>query len=196
MRSAYNDAIGYAREALRLIATMPESRERDQKELKLQMMLGPLIVTIQGFSSPELAISVGRAQEICRVAGERPEIFGVLARLWSFDHANRPLREVAWSRTNCCRWPGAWTAISPAGAHNAMAATQIWMGEFIAARENFEISAKIFDRDLPRYLPMMQTPVTPSRCHFAWALHIGGFPEQAKRRIDGQRVGAAAAPSL
>ena len=30
-RSAYNDAIGYAREALRLIATMPESRERDQQ---------------------------------------------------------------------------------------------------------------------------------------------------------------------
>ena len=33
-RSAYNDAIGYAREGLRLIAMMPESRERDQIELR------------------------------------------------------------------------------------------------------------------------------------------------------------------
>jgi class 3 adenylate cyclase/tetratricopeptide (TPR) repeat protein len=184
-RSAYNDAIGYAREALRLIATMPESRERDQIELKLQMMLGPLIVAVQGFSSPELAISVGRAQELCRVAGESPEIFGVLAGLWSFDHANGQLRASRVLADQLLSLAGRMDSdLARAVAHNAMAATQVWMGEFVAARENFEITAKIFDRDLPRYLPMMQTPVTPSRCHFAWALHIGGFPEQAKRRMD------------
>ena len=65
-RSAYNDAIGYAREGLRLIATMPDSRERDQIELKIQMMMGPLLVAVQGFSSPELATNIERAQELCR----------------------------------------------------------------------------------------------------------------------------------
>ncbi|MGA9724258.1 MAG: adenylate/guanylate cyclase domain-containing protein, partial [Candidatus Binatus sp.] len=75
IRSAYNDAIGYAREALRLIATMPESRERDQNELKVRMMMGPLMVAVQGFSSPELATNVERAQELCRAAGESPEMF-------------------------------------------------------------------------------------------------------------------------
>jgi tetratricopeptide (TPR) repeat protein len=185
IRSAYNDAIGYAREALRLIATMPESRERDQKELKLQMMLGPLIVAVQGFSSPELAASVERAQELCRAAGETPEMFGVLAGLWSFDHAHGQLREGRVLADQLLSMAGRMDSDMARGvAHNAMAATQLWMGEFVAARENFEITAKIFDRDLPRYLPMMQIPVTPSRCHFAWALHIGGFPEQAKRRMD------------
>src|SRR5229473_1714226 len=70
-----------------------------------------------------------------------------------------------------------------AGAHNAMGATHLWMGEFPAAREHLEITANILDRDITRYLPMMQAPVTPNRCNLAWALHIGGFPEQAKRRM-------------
>jgi class 3 adenylate cyclase/tetratricopeptide (TPR) repeat protein len=184
-RSAYNDAIGYAREGLRLIATMPESRERDQIELKVQMMLGPLIVAVQGFSSPELATNIQRAQELCRRAGETPEIFGVLASLWSFDHANGQLREsrLLAERLLVLAWRME-SDLASAVAHNAMGASQLWLGEFPAAKEHLEIAAKVFDRDLPRYLPMLQTPVTPSRCNFAWALHMAGFPDQAKQRMD------------
>lgn len=184
VRSAYNDALGYAREALRWLGTMPESRERDQAELKLQMMLGPLIVSTQGFSSPELAHTLERAQELCRRTGEGPEIFGVLFALWSFDHASGRLRQsrvIAEKLLTMAERVQSDLAI--AGAHNAMGATHLWMGEFPAAREHLEITADILDRDLVRYLPMMQAPVTPNRCNLAWALHIGGYPEQAKRRM-------------
>jgi tetratricopeptide (TPR) repeat protein len=184
-RSAYNDAIGYAREALRLIATLPESRERDQIELKIQMMLGPLVVAVQGFSSPQLATNIERAQELCKRAGETPEIFGVLAALWSFDHANGQLRESRVLADRLLVMAGRMqTDLATAVAHNAMGASCLWLGEFPAAREHLEIAANVFDRDLPRYVPMMQTPVTPSRCNFAWALHMAGFPDQAKRRMN------------
>jgi class 3 adenylate cyclase/tetratricopeptide (TPR) repeat protein len=184
-RSAYNDAIGYAREGLRLIAMMPETRERDQIELKIQMMLGPLIVAVQGFSSPELAANIARAQELCRSAGETPEIFGVMAGLWSFDHANGQLRESRVLADKLLTMAGRMqTDLATAVAHNAMGASCLWLGEFPASREHLEIAARAFDRDLPRYLPMMQAPVTPSRCNFAWALHMAGYPDQAKRRMD------------
>jgi tetratricopeptide (TPR) repeat protein len=183
-RAAHNDAAGYTREALRWMATLPESRERDQSELKILMMQGPLLVATQGFSSQELANNLQRAQELCRRAGETPEIFGVLFALWSFDHASGRLRE---SRvlaekllTMASRVDN---DLANAGAHNAMGATQLWMGEFAAARENLEVSVNLFDRDLPRFLPMFQAPVIPARCHLSWTLHIGGFPEQAKRRM-------------
>jgi tetratricopeptide (TPR) repeat protein len=183
-RSAYNDAIGYGREALRLIATMPESRERDQKELKVQMMLGPLLVAVQGFSSPEQAANVERAQELCRRAGETPEIFGVMFALWSFKHASGQLRESRVLAEQLLAMAGRVTSdLATAGAHNAMGATDLWMGNFSSAREHLETAGKIFDRDIPRYLPMMQASVIPSRCNLAWALHIGGYPLQAKQRI-------------
>jgi predicted ATPase len=187
-RSAYNDAIGYAREGLRLIATMPESRERDQIELKIQMMLGPVLVAVQGFSSQELATNIERAQELCRSAGETPEMFGVLAALWSFDHANGQLREsrVLANRllTMTERMQTDLADLAAAVAHNAMGASCLWLGEFPAAREHLEIAADAFDRDLPRYVPMPQIPVTPSRCNLAWALHMAGYPDRAKRRMD------------
>src|SRR6202034_4404356 len=36
---------------------------------------------------------------------------------------------------------------------------------------------------ITQYLPSMQAPVIPSRCHLAWILHIGGQPEQARQRM-------------
>ncbi len=164
---------------------MPDSRERDHIELKIQMMLGPLMVAVQGFSSPELATNIQRAQELCRRAGETPEIFGVLAALWSFDHANGQLRESRVLADRLLTMAGRMqTDLATAVAHNAMGASWLWLGEFPAAREHLEIAAEVFDRDLPRYVPMMQTPVTPSRCNLAWALHMAGYPDQAKRRMD------------
>ncbi len=184
-RSAYNDAIGYVREGLRLLATMPESRERDHSELKIQMMMGPLIVAVQGFSSAELATNVKRAQELCRSAGETPEVFAVLAGLWSFDHANGQLRESRELADKLLTMAERMqTDLATGVAHNAMGTSCLWMGEFAAAREHLEIAGKAFDRDLPRFVPMMQTPVTPSRCNLAWALHMSGFPDQAQRRMD------------
>jgi predicted ATPase/class 3 adenylate cyclase len=183
-RSAYNDAIGYAREALRLIATKPESRERDQIELKIQMMLGPLIVSTQGLSSPEVPVTIARAQELCRRAGETPEIFGVMFALWSFDHASGQLHEARAIAEQLLTTAGRVNSdLATASAHNALAATQLWMGEFTAARENSEHAINIFAHDVPRYLPMMNAPVIPSHCNIVWALHIGGHLDQAKRRI-------------
>jgi class 3 adenylate cyclase/predicted ATPase len=183
-RSAYNDAIGYAREGLRAIATMPESRERDLRELKIQMMLGPLIVSTQGLSSPEIAKNIARAQELCRRSGETPEMFGVLFSLWSFDHASGQLREsraIAQQLLDLAERVKSDFAI--ASARNAMGATQLWMGDFAESKENFEAAAAFFDRDVARYLPMMQAPVIPSRCNLMWAAQIAGYPEQAKKRV-------------
>ena len=177
---------------------MPESRERDQKELKIQMLMGPLLVAVQGFSSQELATNIARAQELCRKVGETPEIFGVLAALWSFDHANGQLRESRVLADRLLTMAGRMQSdLSTAVAHNAVGASCLWMGEFPAAREHLEISAHAFDRDLKLYVPMMQMPVTPSRCNLAWALHMAGYPDAGETPDGrGERDGAAASPSL
>jgi tetratricopeptide (TPR) repeat protein len=183
-RSAYSDAIGYAREALRVIATTPESRERDQSELKIQMMLAPLIVSTRGLSSPEIPTYIARAQELCRRAGETPEIFGVMFALWSFNHASGQLSESRVIAEQLLAMAGRVRSdLATASAHNALAATQLWMGEFTASAKNSEQAIDIFAHDVERYLPLMNAPVIPSHCNLVWALHIGGHLDQAKRRI-------------
>jgi class 3 adenylate cyclase/tetratricopeptide (TPR) repeat protein len=183
-RSAYNDAIRYARDALARIGTMPESRERDQRELKIQMMLGTMIASTQGFSSAELGSILARTQELCSRAGETPEIVSMLFGLWSFNHASGRLRESrALAEQLMTLADRLQSDLATAGAHNAMGSTDLWMGEFSTAREHQQRVAEIYDRDIPSYLPSMQAPVIPARCHLAWALHIGGYPDQARQRM-------------
>ncbi|HYK64144.1 MAG TPA: hypothetical protein VEY94_04300, partial [Patescibacteria group bacterium] len=125
-----------------------------------------------------------RAQELCRRSGETPEMFGVLFALWSFDHASGQLREslvIAQQLLEMAERVKSEFAI--ASARNAMGATQLWMGDFAESKKNLEAAAEFFDRDVARYLPMMQAPVIPSRSNLMWAAHIAGYPEQARRLV-------------
>lgn len=183
LRSAYKDAIAYAREALRVIATMPESHERDLSELKTQLMIGPLIASTQGMSSPEIGRTIARAQELCRRSGDTPEMFGVMFALWSFDHASGQLREALALGQRLLRLgERVKSEFAIAGARNALGATQLWMGDFENSKANFDLAAEFYDRDIARYLPMMQAPVIPSRSNLVWTAHIAGYPDEAKKR--------------
>ena len=182
-RSAYNDAIGYARDALRLIALTPESRERDRTELSIQMTLGPLIAAVQGFSSPDSGQHPAHAGTLPR-GRQTPEMFGVLAAVWSsITPTDNCVRAATW-RTACSRWPG------------ICRATWRWRSRTMRWERRssgpviFRLPAKTWrpppssSTAICRATSMMQAPVTPARCNLAWALHMSGFPEQAKRRMN------------
>jgi class 3 adenylate cyclase/tetratricopeptide (TPR) repeat protein len=185
LRSAYDDAIRYTREGLRQIPMLAGERERDRRELALQVQLGPLLVATQGFSASELPQILERAEMLCRRAGETPEIFNVMFSLWSFYYSSGRLkesREMGDKLLSLAERVQDENAI--AGANAALGSTLNWLGEFRTARQHLETAIAIYDTDLPRYLPSPHASVIPSRSHIAWALFILGHPEQAKARID------------
>jgi predicted ATPase len=64
-----------------------------------------------------------------------------------------------------------------------MGATKMWQGHLIPARDHFERSAEIYNRDLERYLPMPNAGVIPGRCQLAWTLWALGYPEKSRGRV-------------
>jgi predicted ATPase len=52
-RSAYTDAMRALTSALELLMRLPESPERDQRELGLQTTLGPVLMITKGWAAPE-----------------------------------------------------------------------------------------------------------------------------------------------
>jgi DNA-binding winged helix-turn-helix (wHTH) protein len=70
-RSAPREAAGHLEALLAALPHLPEGPERDQAELAAQMTLGPALVAIRGFASPELEAAYTRAHELC-VALDRP----------------------------------------------------------------------------------------------------------------------------
>ncbi|MGH7913417.1 MAG: ATP-binding protein, partial [Candidatus Binataceae bacterium] len=184
-RSAYDDALGYVTDALKLLAAMPESRDRDRDELVIQSIRGPLLVSTRGFANAELEQCLNRGLDLCRRVGEGPEMFGVMFGLWSFNLSRNRLRDamsLAEKILNLSQLMS--SELVEAGAHSAFGSTCLWRGEFSVAREHLEQSIAIYDRDLPRYLPMLEASVVPSRCQSSWVLWMSGYPDQAHERAE------------
>jgi class 3 adenylate cyclase/tetratricopeptide (TPR) repeat protein len=77
-RSANEEAIGHLRRALALVATLPQTRERNQRELGLQMAIGAPISAARGWSHPDYENTYARARELAFQIGESPELPRVL----------------------------------------------------------------------------------------------------------------------
>src|SRR4029453_11906383 len=65
-RSANAEAIHHLTTALDLLKTLPDTRERAQLELTLQITLGMPLQATRGYSSPEVQATYARARELCQ----------------------------------------------------------------------------------------------------------------------------------
>ena len=89
-RSAARLAIEHYRRALHLLARLPDSRERTQQEISLNIALGPLLLACEGFGAPAAEQAYKRAQELCEHIGATRELFTALWGMWLFilGHGN------------------------------------------------------------------------------------------------------------
>jgi predicted ATPase len=69
---------------LALLKTLPDTLERSQQELRLQIPLGMTFMHTKGFAAPEVEHSYARAQELCQQVGETMQLFPVLRGLLQF----------------------------------------------------------------------------------------------------------------
>jgi predicted ATPase len=91
-RSAHDDAISGLNAAIDLLQTLPDSPERLQRELPLQLALGSVLSAIKGWSAPEVERAYLRARELCERLGDRPEFFFVLFGLFVVYYIRGELR--------------------------------------------------------------------------------------------------------
>ena len=83
-RSANVEAISHLTKGLELLKTLPDTPERTQQELTLQIALGVPLMATKGYAAPEVEQAYTRARELCQQVGETPQLFPVLMGLWVF----------------------------------------------------------------------------------------------------------------
>ena len=64
-RSANIEAVSHLTKGLELVRTLPQTSERDQQELDLQIALGPVLMAVKGYADPEVEQTYTRARELC-----------------------------------------------------------------------------------------------------------------------------------
>src|SRR5439155_869821 len=78
---AYREAADHATRALDLLKAWPESPERTQQELALQVMLGAALTATHGYGALEVARAYARARELCEHVGDTVRLLPVLLGL-------------------------------------------------------------------------------------------------------------------
>lgn len=184
-RSAYEEAVRHLDAAIDLLMTLPDSRERARREVGLRVAYGQALVTIRGFNDPQIDELVKRTGELARQLGETPDVLPVLFAQWQIQFSRghfKPAAVLASQIYNIAQATN--EEIESARAHGAVGGTEMWRGHLLVAREHFEHSLEIYDRDIATYLPMPGAGVIPGRCELSWVLWALGYPDQAARRID------------
>jgi predicted ATPase len=159
--------------------------------LPLQLSLGPALQCLKGYAAPEADVVYARARELCRQLGETPQLFRVLAGLWSLSllraqlqmaHVQaKQLLSIAQNR------PDADLLV----AHCAMGQTLFFLGELMPARTHLERASSIYDAARHRSLAALHSGLDRgdvTLVYAAWTQWVLGFPDQAVDRIKQARA--------
>ena len=138
-RSANAEAVSHLTAALELLNTLPDTLERAQRELTLQITLGVPLVATKGYAAPEVERAYVRARELCQQVGETPHLFPVLFGLWLFYAVRaklqtaRELGEQLLTLAQSVQDP-----VLLLEAHYMLGITLLVLGEFAPARAHLE----------------------------------------------------------
>jgi predicted ATPase len=185
-RSASVEAISHLTRGLELLKTFPETQERAQQELMLQLTLGVPLQAAKGISTPEVERVYSRARELCRQIGETSQLFPALWGLWAFylvraEHEKaHELGEQLLTVAQSAR-----DSAFLLQAHYALGVTLVNLGKFTLAREHFEQSLVLYDLQQHRFQAFRYGAFDPKAAalsFLALVLWVLGYPDQALQR--------------
>jgi predicted ATPase len=185
--SANQEAIAHLTKGLTLLETLPDTAERTQKELELQIALGNALMATQGYAAAEVERVFNRARELCwhANAGETPHRFPVLYGLWVLHHVRA-------EHQKACELGQEWLRLAqhqpdPAPllmAHRVLGVSLLHLGELASAPEHLEQSIALYEPQQHRSLAFLygQDPGIASRILAAWTLWLLGYLNQSLKR--------------
>ncbi len=183
-RSAYVEAVSHLTRGLELLKTLPNTPERVQQELTLQLALSNTLMVVKGYTAPEVGKIILRVQELCQQLGETPQLFPALYRQWTFYFLLGELQtalKLAEQMLHLSQSLQNHYQLSL--AHSALGWTLYQRGELTLARTHVEQTIALYD---PQKHPLATVshldPRVDCLTYAVWALWLLGYPDQAFKR--------------
>jgi predicted ATPase len=183
--SAFEEGIAHLARGLVLCMAQPDSPERAQQELALQLALGMAWVGCQAYG-PQGEEAYTRARELCQQLGETAQLCLVLGRLSIFHYVRsehqkaRELAEQALSLAQRTRDP-----LHVALGHRYLGCILLCLGEYTTARAHLEQMIAFYEPEHHhRSLVSLRgsDAGTSALAYAACCLWCLGYPEQAAQR--------------
>jgi len=184
--SAYEEGIAHLTRGLALLTTLPDSPERAEQELAIQMALGVANMGAKGLQSGGTKQAYNRARELCQQMGKTSQLCQVLAELAAADYVRaehlsaRELAQEALSLAEQDEEP-----VLVAVGHCYLGGISLALGEYATARAHFQEMISFYDPEqhhrpfvVLRGADLGLTALAQDACCL-WCL---GYPDQALRR--------------
>ena len=81
-KSADEEAVGHLTAGLAVLKALPESTERNRRELEFHLALSSPFINTRGWGSVEAGASYARARELCELLGEIEQLLPILLGQW------------------------------------------------------------------------------------------------------------------
>jgi predicted ATPase len=184
-RSSHQEAIRHLDNGLKVLKILPETPERVEHEIDLQIALGQALMAARGQGVPEVERAFSRAWALCGQVDEAPQIFPVLWGLWRFYFIGAKHRTALELGEQCLR-------LAQRGhdrerllaSHLALGSSCIFLGEYASARAHLEQGIVLYDSQEHHELAFRYGIDLKTWClsYVAWPLWLLGYPDQALRR--------------
>lgn len=176
---APREALLYLDEALGLVPRLPDAAGREEAELKIECLRGPIRIATDGFASCAAEASLRRALQIAdrRCAGrEMPVAFGLAAVLevrGEYQSSRRVLEQYFPGRQGDPRYVAEW--------HHLLACSTFHQGQFATALDHALRGLKAAPAEAESELLQPYGEHARVECHTwaALALWFLGFPDQS-----------------
>ena len=183
--SANEEAIAHFTRGLELLKTLPDSSERAQQELSLQLALAAPHQAARGYAAPETGRAYARAYELCQQMDETPQLLPALWSLGSFYLARAEhqkslrLTEQILNLAQRMEDP-----LQVAMARWGLGVDWLHVGELVLARGHLEQVIAFYDPQQHGSLAFIfgQDPGVSALAWAAWTLWLLGYPDQALER--------------
>jgi predicted ATPase len=181
-RHAPHEVIALVTKGLELLATLPETRERVQREVDLLIALGAALRATKGQGAPEIAQTYKRARQLCHHLNDPHRLFLTLRGLWNSSHARAELQtaQALGEQLLTLAQQGHDTAMRMA-AHMALGTTLFMRGAAAAAHTHFAQAIALYDAHQHRAAALLygEDVGVTSHSRDSWTLWYLGYPDQA-----------------
>ncbi|MCP5111004.1 MAG: adenylate cyclase, partial [bacterium] len=168
--------------ALELLGRLPESAERDRKELGRRIALTTPLIAAKGMAAPEMRETISRARTLCERLGETTRLFPVLYGQWVFHHVSGQVTKgLEFAEEAYALAERESSEVPRMVAHRTLGIALIGLGEPAAALEHLEKGNQLYDAERHRDLALVYGMdfFEVNLAYIAVAHWFLGFPDQA-----------------
>lgn len=145
-RSAYEETVGHVGQAIALLGTQPEGRERDAREAPLQLVLGFSLTVARVYTHPGVEAAFERARVLCETVGDARGLGFALNGLAVFAHN---MGQVERAGALAARVLAIAEQINDPGlnvrGHQSLGTVEQYQGRFASSLAHFEAALALYE---------------------------------------------------